>query len=360
MKKIIPLFLAAVILVCTVVGFSAMGDINGSDKPGTQVTVEVPKGSGANTVAKILADNGVIKNSLYFRLYTKANPATDLQYGSFTLDTNMSYAKIIEVLSTVQDKRPSVTVTFPEGFTLMQMAQRMENNGLCTAEEFIDVANNADFSQFEFWNKIKEHDHKFMKGEGYLYPDTYDFFLDDDVYNYVAKMYEHFDKQITQEMYDRMDEIGMSLDEVVTLASFVQEEAGHPEEQPHVAACLRNRLKPGSAHPRLQCNVCSYINEPGNYVYDYIVTYYGGVNNVPAGMMKAYDTYEIIGLPPGPISNPGITAITATLWPDEDRMNEDYYFFVTDLTGEYYYSKTYAEHLVNCDKAWAVNASLNK
>jgi UPF0755 protein len=240
------------------------------------------------------------------------------------------------------------------------MAQRMENNGLCTAQEFIDVANNGDFSQFEFWNKIKEHDHKFMKGEGYLYPDTYEFYQDDTVYNYVAKMYEHFDSQITQEMYDRMDEIGMSLDEVITLSSFVQEEAGHAEDQKYVAACLRNRLEPGSSQPLLECNVCSYINEPGNYVYDYIVTYYGGVSKVPAGMMAAYDTYKVRGLPPGPISNPGITAITATLWPDEQYMADDYYFFVTDLTGKYYYAQTYAKHLANCDIAWSVNASLKK
>ncbi len=360
MKKIISTVLIVAVLIGGFIGISALGDINGSDKPGTEITIEVPKGSGANAIGKILADNGVIKNSLYFKIYTKLNPATDLQYGSFTLDSNMSYEKIIEVLSTVQDKRPSVSVTFPEGFTLVQMAQRMENNGLCSAEEFIEVANTGDFSQFEFWNRIKEHDHKFMKAEGYLYPDTYEFFTDDDAYNMVAKLFEHFDTKITDEMYDRMDEIGMSLDEVVTLASFVQEEAGHPEEQPFVAACLRNRIKAGSRHPALQCNVSSYINEPGNYVYDYIVPYYGGVNNVPRGMMDAYDTYKIIGLPPSPISNPGIDAIKATLWPDEDMMDDGYYFFVTDLTGKYYYSKTYAEHLVNCDKAWAVNAKLDK
>ena len=85
----------------------------------------------------------------------------------------MSYDEIIQTLSSISARRETVTVTFPEGFSLMQIAQRMENNGLCTADEFIDVANNGDFSQFEFWSKIKEHDNKFMKAEGYLYPDTY-------------------------------------------------------------------------------------------------------------------------------------------------------------------------------------------
>lgn len=359
MKKVISIALLILVLITGAVGLSAIRDINGSDKPGKEVTVEVPKGSGANAIGEILAESGVIKNSLYFKLYVKLNPADNLQYGQFKLDTNMSYKELIENLSVIQDKRAAVSVTFPEGFTLIQMAQRMEKNGLCTAEEFIDVANNGDFSQFEFWNKIKDHEHKFMKGEGYLYPDTYEFFVDDDVYNMVAKMYAHFDSQITDEMYKRMDEIGMSLDEVITLASFVQEEAGNPEEQPFVAACLRNRIAENSAFPLLQCNVCSNYEEEGNYVYDYIISYYGGRKNVPAGMIDAYNTYNIEGLPPGPISNPGIDAINATLWPDEEKLNEGYYFFVTDLTGVYYYSKTYAEHLVNVDKAWKVNASLN-
>ncbi len=360
MKKIISIVLVLGIFVGAFAGFSYITDVNGSDKPGTEITIDVPKGSGANTIGKILADNGVIKSSLYFKIYTKLNPANNLQYGSFTLDSNMSYEKLIRVLSTSQDKRPTVSVTFPEGFSLIQMAQRMENNGLCTAEEFIDVANNGDFSQFEFWNRIKDHKHKFMKAEGYLYPDTYEFFLDDTVYNMVAKLFEHFDNQITDEMYEKMDEIGMSLDEVVTLASFVQEEAGHPKDQPFVAACLRNRIKKGSSVPSLQCNVCSYINEPGNYVYDYIVPYYGSVNKVPRGMMDAYDTYKIIGLPPSPISNPGIDAIKATLWADEDMMAEGYYFFCTDLTGKYYYAKTNAQHEKNWADARKVNASLKK
>lgn len=353
-------FLVVILLLAVVVGAAgifAVKDIAGSSSSGRQVSVEIPKGSGANAVAKILKDNGIIESELLFKVYTKLNPPRALQYGQFTLDSNMSYSQIIKELSTVQSKRATVTVTFPEGFTLMQFARRMENNGLCTAQEFIDVANNGDFSQFEFWSKIKEHDHKFMKGEGYLYPDTYEFYKDDDVYNMVEKIYANFDSKITDEMYRRMDEIGMSLDEVVTLASFVQEEAGHEEDQPYVAACLRNRLRPGSPLPRLECNVCSHINEEGNYVYDYIVAYYGSVENVPRGMMDAYNTYSIKGLPPGPIANPGISAIKNTLWPAEDF--EGYYYFVTDLTGKYYYAKTYDEHLKNIDKAYRVNRTLD-
>ncbi len=353
MKKILTVLVLLVVAFC-VFGFGVIKEINGSSKEGQEITVTIPEGSGANAIGKILEEAGVIKNDLYFKVYTKMNPPSNLQYGEFTLNTSMSYAEIIQKLSELSVKRETVQVTFPEGFTLMQIAQRMENNGLCTAEEFIDVANNGDFSQYKFWTEIKEHDHKFMKAEGYLYPDTYEFYKDDTVYNMVDTFFKAFESKITPEMYSRMDELGMSLDEIVTLASFVQEEAGHPEDQPYVAACLYNRIKPDSPLPRLECNVCSYINEPGNYVYDYIVEYYGGVSKVPEGMMDAYNTYSINGLPPAPISNPGIDAITNTLWPAEDF--DDYYYFVTDPTGKYYYAKTYDEHLANVEVAYSVKA----
>ncbi len=351
MKKVL---LILALVACVGIGglfLSYSSDVKGSDKPGTEVTLTVPEGSGANKIGTILKENGVIKNSTYWKIYLKTHPA-NFQYGEYVLNTSMSYDEIIAELSKVRTKRETVQVTFPEGFTLIQFAQRMENNGLCTAAEFIDVANNSDFSQFTFWNKIPENPNRFMKVEGYLYPDTYEFYKDDTVYNYVSTIFSNFEEKMTDDMYKMIDSTGMTLDEVVTLASFVQEEAGHPEDQPYVAACLRNRLKPGSPYPALECNVCSYINEPGNYVYDYIVTYYGGVDNVPDGMMHAYDTYKNRGLPPGPISNPGIDAIKNTISPSEEMAG--YYFFVTDPTGKYYYAKTYDEHLANCKIAYSV------
>ncbi len=355
MKKILRNILLIILIAIIAVGVYAFSEINGKSE-GEEVVVSVPMGSGTSTIADILEENEVIGNALVFKIYTRINPVEGLQYGDFTLRTDMGYEEVIVALQSIASVKETVSVTFPEGFTLVQMAQRLENVGLCTAEEFIETANNGDFSQFEFWNAINDNPHKFMKAEGYLFPSTYEFYTDETVYNIVARLFEEFDSRITDEMYAQMDAIGMSLDEVITLASFVQEEAGHPENQPYVAAVLRNRMTPNNVVMRLECNVCSDINEPGNYVYDYIVPYYGGVNNVPAGMMEAYDTYSITGLPPSPISNPGIDAIMNTLWPAEDF--EEYYFFLTDLTGKYYYSKTVAEHDRNWQTALSVNAGL--
>lgn len=352
----------SVVIILALIGGMAYSwyrnEVEGNGRKEADAIISVEKGMTPTKIAELLEENGIIKNADIFRFYLKTvGGAESLQYGSFELNSQMSYDDIISELQTMKNRRNTVRVTFPEGSTVIQFANKMAEAGLCTAEEFIEVANNDDFSQFKFWSEIIDVPNRFMKAEGYLMPETYDFFTDDTVYNMVAKLYQHFEDSFTDEMYTRMHELDMTLDELVTLASFVQEEAGHDSEQPKVSAVLHNRLKPGSASPRLECNVCSLIMEPGNYVNDYIIPYYGTQASVPAGMLDAYNTYVINGLPAGPISCPGKIALKNTLYPEEGF---DYLYFVTDLTGKYYYSKTYNEHLVNVDKAWAVNAKINK
>ena len=217
------------------------------------------------------------------------------------------------------------------------------------------MANNGDFSQYEFWKEIPENPDRFMKCEGYLFPDTYEFFVDDSVYNYVDKLYAEFDAKVTPELRQRASDLGMTLEEAITLASFVQEEAGNAEDA-RVSAVFHNRLAEDSPYPRLESNASSYVQNPedNNYIYNWIAPYYGGWDNIPENIYNAYNTYELNGLPAGPISNPGIDAIEAALYPDEEYLDGKYYFFVTDKNGVYYYAKTKAEHDANVSKAFSV------
>ena len=198
-----------------------------------------------------------------------------------------------------------------------------------------------------------------MKCEGYLFPDTYEFLKDDTVHNYVATFYAHFDKQITNAMYKQLDEQGMTLPELITLASFVQEEAGNDQDD-NVAQVFRNRLAEGSPYPKLQSNASSHVQSDAdnNYLWNWVAPYYGGWDSIPANIRDAYDTYNCTGLPAGPISNPGLAAIRAALDPQCDPEVKDCYFFVTDQNGHYYYAKTYADHQKNCAEADSVNKSL--
>ena len=359
------ILLALVLLLILAVGGAfllARQEIDGRTG-GKTVTVTIQQGSGVATIAKELKKAGVIRFPQLFRWYVgKQGAAAKLQYGEFALTVGESYPDLIGALSAYA-KAESVRLTFPEGTTAIAMAQKMEEAGLCTAEEFLEEANTGDFSAYKFWQYVpedKDVPDRFLKCEGYLFPDTYEFRKDDTVHNYVATFYAHFDKQITDAMYQKMDEQGMTLPELITLASFVQEEAGNDQDA-NVAQVFRNRLSEGSPYPKLQSNASSYVQSDAdnNYLWNWVAPYYGGWEKIPQNIVDAYDTYTHAGLPAGPISNPGLAAIKAALDPQCDAEVQDCYFFVTDRTGRYYYAKTYAEHTVNCETAAAVNAKLN-
>ena len=359
------ILLVLVVLLALAVGGAllfAHNEISGNGRPGTEVTVSIPQGSGVATIANKLKEAGVIRSAYLFRWYVgEKGAAAKLQYGDFELTTGSSYDALISTLSQYA-KAETVRVTIPEGTTAIAIAQKMESAGLCTAEEFLKEANEGDFSAYTFWQYVpedKDAPNRFMKCEGYLFPETYEFLKNDTVHNYVATFYAQFDAQFTKEMYAALKKQGMTLPELVTLASFVQEEAGNSQDS-NVAQVFRNRLAEGSPYPRLQSNTSSHIQSDAdnNYLWNWVAPYYGGWDDIPENILAAYDTYSCAGLPAGPISNPGLAAIKAALEPQPDEEAKDAYFFVTDLKGNYYYAHTLAEHNANCKTAAAVNKSL--
>ena len=364
--RILLVVLLLLLLAAGAAVLFAYNEIHGNGAPGsTEVTVSIPQGSGVATIANKLKEAGVIRSAYLFRWYVgEKGAAGKLQYGDFVLQTSaISYDAIIATLSQYA-KAETVRVTIPEGTTAIAIAQKMESAGLCTAEEFLKEANEGDFSAYTFWQYVpedKDAPNRFMKCEGYLFPETYEFLKGDTVHNYVATFYAQFDAQFTKEMYAALKKQDMTLPELVTLASFVQEEAGNSQDS-NVAQVFRNRLAEGSPYPRLQSNTSSYVqsDEDNNYLWNWVAPYYGGWEEIPENIRNAYDTYTCTGLPAGPISNPGLAAIQAALAPQCDEEVRDCYFFVTDLSGHYYYAKTYAEHQANCRKAAEVNQSLKK
>ena len=360
------ILLVVLLLLLLAVGAAvlfAYNEIHGNGAPGsTEVTVSIPQGSGVATIANKLKEAGVIRSAYLFRWYVgEKGAAAKLQYGDFELTTGSSYDALISTLSQYA-KAETVRVTIPEGTTAIAIAQKMEAAGLCTAEEFLKEANEGDFSTYTFWQYVpedKDAPNRFMKCEGYLFPETYEFLKDDTVHNYVATFYAQFDAQFTKEMYAALKKQGMTLPELVTLASFVQEEAGNSQDS-NVAQVFRNRLAEGSPYPRLQSNTSSHVQSDAdnNYLWNWVAPYYGGWDDIPENILAVYDTYSCTGLPAGPISNPGLAAIKAALEPQPDEEAKNAYFFVTDLKGNYYYAHTLAEHNANCKTAAAVNKNL--
>ena len=362
--KILLAVVLLLVLAAGAAGVFAYNEIHGNGKPGTEVTVSIPQGSGVASIANRLKEAGVIRSTYLFRWYVgQKGAASKLQYGDFTLRSGMDYNTILKTLSVQQVKRKTITITFPEGYTAVAIAQKMEENGLCSVDDFLACANGedgSDFSQYDFWNAIPDTEGRLMKCEGYLFPDTYEFFTDDSVYNYVNTFYKEFDAK-TSDLWDTINEKGTTMNDVVILASFIQEEAGMPAEDAKVSACFHNRLEsddPQWAEHKLESNASSYImnDSDNNYLWNSpTAAYYGWPEQgaIPDDVLAHYDTYRISGLPAGAITNPGIDAIAAALNPDQEYLDEGYYFFVTgnpngDHPGEYFYAKTADEHHQNC------------
>lgn len=345
-RKKLTLF-AKIMLAFIIVGISVMlsiaiiftvQDVYGINKLDNKILIDVPEKSGVADIADILEENEVINSSFIFKAYYKLTGVTgNLNYGTFELNSNMSYDMIMDELAKYSASKNEVTVTFPEGLTIYEMAKKLEENGVCKAKEFIDVLNTKDFG-LDFEKNIVKQELRFHTLEGYVFPDTYNFYKNDNPLNVAKKMLSNFQKKLTPEMIARMDELGYTLDEAITIASIVQKEAGKTSEMKMVASVYNNRLENRAVYPNLQaCPTRDYANQLKLQM-----------DIVDRKVIDAYNTYEDAGLPPGPICNPGLDAIEAMLFPEVT----DYYFFCTNLkTGEFYYGKTLKEHEQNIKKA---------
>ena len=233
----------------------------------------------------------------------------------------------------------TVTVTFPEGFTAVQIAEKLEENKVCSASEFIALTNNYEYIQalgYSFTDLITEPESRAFYLEGYIFPDTYEFYKNESPERALKRFLDNTERKLTAEYKQRAKALGYTLDEIITLASIVQEESFTNASVKNVASVLHNRLASPSFR-RLQCDVTIH------YINDYVTNskYLTGNTSVYA---ELYNTYKCYGLPAGPITNPGLAAIEAALYPAET----DYYYFVTDSEWNYYYSSTYAQHQAKC------------
>ena len=237
-----------------------------------------------------------------------------------------------------ESSQGTVTLTFPEGYSVSKIALKLEENGVCSAEEFRNEANNRDYLS-EFGFDIPNPGDRAFLLEGYLFPDTYEFYLGESPSSALKKFLRNTKSKLTPEVEARASELGYSVDEILTLASIVQRESGGSSEAPRVSGVIHNRLD-SPDFPKLQCDATvSYLKESIKPYIDDEDVYYTYCEN--------YNTYMCKGLPAGPVNNPGMASINAALHPEESS----YYFFLTDSNGVYHYSETWEEHSAEVSKA---------
>ncbi|MBP0960294.1 MAG: endolytic transglycosylase MltG [Oscillospiraceae bacterium] len=294
----------------------------------TELTIEIPKGATSEDIANILVDNEIINNPIVFRVLSNKQNANSYKAGKHKVTANMSYSDLIDVLQQdpIQEKI-SVDVTFPEGYTLDQCAAELEKAGVCRADEFIEAFNSAEFG-YNFEKKVEDKETKYYKMEGYCFPDTYTFFKDSEPEVVCKKIYANFAEKVNANMLGRMEDLGLTLDETLALASIVQSEAPTSNQMKLVSSVFWNRLNDKETFPRLE-------SDPTKK--------YAALSGI-----ELYDTYKSEGVPPGAICNPGADAINAVLYPEET----EYYFFCSNLTTqEFYYAKTLKQHEKNLAEA---------
>ena len=332
------------IVCCFTAWFSIISaiDLFGFNKPDQQIEITIERGMSLSEISNMLEEKGVIANSMVFQAYSSLRDKDAVyQAGSYILNSNMGYDMIRIALKSGDTIKEEVTITFYEGMTVREIAALLQENDVCSATEFINCLETEEFD-FEFINMIPNHDLRFRKLEGYLFPDTYDFFVGENVTSVAKKFLRNFQNRVFPELYEEIRDSGMTLDDAVILASVIQEEASVEEHMRIVSSVFRNRMEiPSAGLPMLQSDVTIF------YVEKNIKPYQTHTNQE---MYDAYNTYVCKGLPVGPISSPGLTAIKAAINPDDT----DYFFFVTDANGKYYYSETLSEHNTNVRKAAAV------
>ncbi len=304
-------------------------EVKTKDKEGN-VTTETVQGADISYVAEQLEENGLIEHKWLFKLFVALSDSdTKLRPGTYTLDTDMDYRAIISNLGSTSANRATVSVTFVEGSTTDQIFALMEEKGVSTVEKLQDMAATHDYA-FSFLQDIPLGDYHRL--EGYLFPDTYTFYLSEDPLTAINKMLVNFDSRFTEEMRAQVAETEYSIRDILTIASMIEKETDGTDQKT-IASVIYNRLNNTSAET------------VGLLQIDATLAYING-GNVPTEADKEidspYNTYKYAGLPAGPIANPGMAAIRAAMDPDSTSY---YYYVLNPDTNRHEYSRTYDEHM---------------
>lgn len=332
------IFAVSIVLAMVIIGFGK--DMLGIGKSDTTKLIIIKEGATTEQIAEQLKDEGIIKSPKFFVLFSRLRKADSMYIaGEHFIRANMAYETIIQNLTTDEEEnKNSVEVTFPEGITIFDAAQILEESNVCSQDDFLFYFNAAGYG-FEFEDRLPvDSQLKFKPMEGYVFPDTYYFYEEMDPEKVCQKIYLNFDSKLTDERIKKMEELQLSLDELITFASIVQKEAATTNTMTMVASVFWNRLNNPDDFPKLQSDpTTNYVNnviKPNQDVYN-------------KTMIEAYDTYQGAGLPPGAICNPGIEAIDAVL----ANQKSDYFYFIANIyTGETLFAETLEEHEANQQK----------
>ncbi len=346
-------FIVGLTATASTVALSTINDILAISESTEVVQVSIPEGANFAQIMDILSEKGLVRQKLlctifgkfrHFDEYTKRDgTVVQVEYipGNYYLEKDMGFEAMLNSMKAARtSSAQTVRLSFPEGWSIQQIIDKLDKNEVCDAEKLyanLDIA----ASQYDFYASIPVNSSRYMNLEGYMFPDTYEFYIGENANSVIKKFFNNFNNKWTDEFEQRRVSLGLTMDEVITIASIIQREAKDKTQMAAISSVIHNRLKNSATYPQLQCD--STLNYANNYIIPNVDSYNGQLYS------NAYNTYSIKGLTPGAICNPGADAINAALNPS----STSYFFFCHDKEGNLYLAKTYDEQRANITKIFS-------
>ncbi len=310
---------AAVAIMLAKFAWLCADDVLALTKQDSMTSVTIREGDNLNKITEKLYDAGLINYPWLFRIYGKYSHVEDKVIpGVYELNTLFDYHALVNEMQGSYN-RMTTTVTIIEGKTSMEIFETLEEAGVCSAHSLAEAAAQAEFD-YDFLSEL-EYGSPYRL-DGYLFPDTYEFYLSDDAENVLNKFLSNFKSRIDETLLARVSTSGYSLREILTVASIIQEEAAAPEEEKTIASIIYNRLNSESLQRLQMDSTVFYAAELMGESFD-------------TELDSPYNTYVYPGIPAGPIDNPGLAAIEAALYPEDTN----YYFFAYGKDGVSHFYK---------------------
>lgn len=317
--------------ILATIGWRWAGDVLALNKEPLTASVTITEGESLGDVTAELKEKGLVKYGYLFQLFASfTHKAEKITAGSYELSTVMDYSALLNNISSTSAYRETVTVTIPEGYTVEEIFKLMENKGVCSYNDLLKVAQEETFD-FDFLKDVKTTKEKRL--EGYLFPDTYEFYKGADAKNVINTMLKNFDERFDSKMEAEMQLLGYSKNDIIIMASIIEKETDGGDQR-NIASVIQNRLKNTWATPKGYLQVDSTIQ----YL---LKERKKKLTDKDLEIDSPYNTYKNPGLPIGPICNPGLTAIEAALEPNKTN----YYYFMLGKDGTTHFFDTEAAFL---------------
>lgn len=308
------------------IGWLLCNDMLALNKKDHTAEIVVTDGEKLGSVAKSLKQADLIDYKFFFLLYG-AMSDTQVVAGTYELNTDMDYHALLTAMSPKSGARKTVDVTIPEGYSMQQIFELLESKNVNTVEKLMDAAANGDYD-FEFLADKEKGDASRL--EGYLFPDTYQFYSGGDPEAVIRKMLKNFDNKMTDELMAMVESSPYTLDEIITIASLIEKETDGNDEG-KISSVIRNRLKNSG-------ETAGYLQIDASLLYA-LGEHKETLSDADKEVDSPYNLYKYKGLPPTPIANPGMSSIRSALYPDDTS----YYFYALGDDGVHHFFRTYNE-----------------